>query len=134
MGILIYKEQDYPFNVEFDYVVKDDNGKEFTHSITVKLNEKQLSEFDMTDKNAQDVMEAMTADKLAKMIFTDEQIKEVKANTNNDYQFKTILTNISGHIMGFINMQRVESSLAAMNSSPAMKKYNKFISAAQNTY
>jgi hypothetical protein len=127
MSILIYKEQEYPFSAEFDYVTKDKDGKDVKHTLAVKLTESQLSVFDVTDKSVADAMDAQDPDTIAKTIMTPAQIKELKANTNNAYQYNSILTNIASHIMGFINAQRVEAGVSAMNSSPAMKRYGKYI-------
>ena len=127
MSILIYKEQEYPFNADFDYVTKDKDGKDAKHTISIRLTESQLAKFDMTDKSIAAAMEASDPETIAKAIMTPTQIKELRANTKNAYQYNTILTNIAGHIMGFINSQRVESGVSAMNSSPVMKKYGKYL-------
>jgi len=127
MGMLIYKEQEYPFNADFDYIVKDKNGEDITHTISIKLTEKQLAQFDMTDKTVADAMESSDTETIAKNMMTSDQIKELKKNTNNTYQYNMILTNIAGHIMSFIAAQRVEGGLSAMNSSPMMQKYGKFL-------
>ena len=126
-NILIYQEQEYPFNADFDYVVKDKNGGDVKHTISVKLTEKQLAKFDMTDKTTAEAIEASDPDTIAKNMMTAEQIRTLKKNTNNDYQYRMILTNMAGHIMGFISLQRVENGVSAMNSSPVMQKYGKLI-------
>ena len=127
MSVLIYKEQEYPFNADFDYVTKDKNGNDIKYTVSIKLTESQLAKFDMTDKSVAAAMEANDPETIAKNMMTPSQIKELKKNTNNSYQYNTILTNIAGHIMGFINAQRVESGISAMNSSPVMKKYGKYL-------
>ena len=126
-NILIYQEQEYPFNADFDYVVKDKNGGDVKHTISVKLTEKQLAKFDMTDKTTAEAIEASDPDTIAKNMMTAEKIRTLKKNTNNDYQYRMILTNMAGHIMGFISLQRVENGVSAMNSSPVMQKYGKLI-------
>lgn len=126
-NILIYQEQEFPFNADFDYIVKDKNGNDVKHTLSIKLTEKQLAKFDMTDKTVAEAMEGSDTDSIAKNMLTAAQIKELKKNTNNGYQYKMILTNIAGHIMGFISLQRVENGVSAMNSSPVMQKYGKFL-------
>lgn len=126
-NILIYKEQEYPFNADFDYIVKGKNGDEITHTLSIKLTEKQLAKFDMTDKNVADALESSNPETIASNMMTAAQLKAFKKNVNNDYQLKMILTNIAGYIMGFISTQRVESGVSAMNSSPMMKKYGHLI-------
>ena len=92
MGMLIYKEQEYPFNADFDYIVKNKNGEEITHTISIKLTEKQLAQFDMTDKTVADAMESSDTETIAKNMMTSDQIKELRKNTNNTYQYNMILT------------------------------------------
>lgn len=133
MPFVIYKEKDFPFNDDFSYIIKDKEGKEVTHTLHVQLTEEQLDKFDMTDKKMQDAMEQLDANNIARMILTPEQIKELKGHVNNDYQFKMIVTNMAGYIMGFIQGQRIESSTSAMSSNPVMKKYNKYVSAVRNS-
>jgi hypothetical protein len=127
MSVLIYKEQEYPFNADFDYIVKGKNGEEVKHTLSIRLTEKQLAKFDMTDKNVADALEESSPDVIAKNMMTAAQIKELKKNVNNEYQYKMILTNISGYIMGFISTQRVENGISAMSSSPVMKKYGRYL-------
>ena len=127
MSVLIYKEQEYPFNAEFGYITKNKDGQEVEHTIPVKLTEAQLAKFDVSDKSVAAAMEVSDPEIIAKSMLTPEQIKELKANTNNSYQYNSILTNMAGHIMGFINSQRIESGISAMNSSPVMKRYGKYI-------
>jgi len=126
-NVLIYKEQEYPFNADFDYIVKDKTGAEVKHTLSVKLTETQLAKFDMTDKTAAAALESSDPETIAKNMLTPTQIKELKKNVNNDYQYRTILTNVAGYVMGFISAQRVESGVSAMNSSPVMKQYGKFL-------
>jgi hypothetical protein len=126
MGTLIYKEEEFPFNADFDYTTKKD-GNEVTHTISIKLTESQLAKFDVTDKSVSAAMETSDPETIAKTIMTPAQIKELKKNTNNAYQYNTILTNMAGYIMGFINSQRIESGISAMNTSPVMKRYGKYL-------
>ena len=132
MAYVVYKEEAFPFNGEFEYIVKDKDGKDVTHTIAIKLSEGQLDKFDMSDKTAAEVMETNGTDQIAAAMMTAEQIKELKKNTKNDYQYKMIVGNISGHIMGFIQAQRIEGSLSAMNENKTLKKYQPYVSRAQN--
>ncbi|MFA5239811.1 MAG: hypothetical protein WC476_08925 [Phycisphaerae bacterium] len=126
MSILVYQEQEFPFNADFDYIVKK-NGEEIKHTISVKLTEKQLAKFDMADKTVADAMESSDPEAIAKNMLTPDQIKDLKQNTNNEYQYNMILSNMAGHIMGFISAQRVEGGISAMNSTPVMQKYGKYL-------
>jgi hypothetical protein len=81
----------------------------------------------MADKTVADALESSDPETIAKNMMTTDQIKELKKNTNNGYQRNMILTNMAGHIMAFISAQRVEGGISAMNSSPVMEKYGKYL-------
>ena len=125
MGKLMYTEQSTPFKNDFDYIVKDNEGKDIRHSIHIEMTEQQLSDIDITDKKTMNMLEDMDTVALSKLILTKEQIAELKKNTKNDYQYRSILISIFGEIMGFINVQRFERGTSAILNHPTYKRFQR---------